>query len=119
MANNPYWVAETLYDSHGISESMGSGTSATPILTEARVLVDDTFIAGILDLGPYLAAITDPSIVIIDIAVGRATISYDGITYSLFDISHTEIRFSGTGVPATVWLTLNAPSRVRVWAYGD
>lgn len=123
MANNPWRLEATLKDNSmpATGQDLSIGSAVTPVPSAAKVLLDDEFIAGIADLDPYLAALIDPALVVIDIEdTDGATISFDsGVSFSAFSARKMILQFAGVGVPATLQVTLANPSRIRMWAYGD
>ena len=123
--SNPFYFLSTLFDPGGpvggVDLSIGSATAQ--IDTNARILVDDVFLAGSVDLAPILASIVDPGPVFLVVDISHASgavFDFDGVGASTIKAKRMIMEFVPDGVtPVDLELTLTSTSRVRVWCYGD
>lgn len=96
----------------------GVVTDAFNTGVNAKVLLDDVFGAGVLDLAPYLASITVGKAFIVKAAASDFTISEDGVNFSTRKrTTHYVNGLDSGAIPLKI--TLTSGSRVQVLAAGD
>lgn len=98
--------------------------SITNLAVNAKVLLDDTFAAGVIDLAPYLASITNPRGCYIVAEGDGYLIDFDGLGPSVKAQKQTfmEITDNTPGPSGLLDIALTAQGaaqRIRVFAWGD
>ena len=124
-SSNPVWVNVVLHDDHGSPDGtdFSIGSSSSKIQAISKILVDDVFDTGSVDLAPVLESIktTGPVVCVVDIdnATG-AQINIDGKGKSKLCYKKLVFQIVPNGTdPLDIELTLADPARIRVLCYGD